>query len=228
MAHRKNKKRFPKISKNFPAVFGAIFFFAISSAMPQEWLNQTFDAYTPGATATLNTSLSPQLITNSSYTLYTTITNDSGKNMARYKKATTSGGSQVLFALSPTNAMTARTCGYVSFKVKQNIDASISTGNSFDVGIGNNNPAISTSGAADRLIGISFFQSTGANNIQIKSGTNTITNNSFTTSTTYPKVQIWFNDSDTIPMAYTDPSGVSRNLSTNSFVVYLGTSLLTP
>ncbi len=192
------------------------------------WVDQTFTDYTPGAT--LNTTLSPTLITNSGVpTLYTTITNDSGNNnMARYQKATTTGGSQVMFAFSPTNEMTARVSGYVSFKIKQNLNPTIATNLSFDVGIGDTNLATTTSSTATRFIGVSFFQSTSSNNIQIKSGANKISTNTYTVSTTYPKVQIWFNDSDSTTMPYTDPSGASQNLSTNSFVVYLGTTLLTP
>jgi len=192
------------------------------------WVDQTFTEYTPGAT--LNTTLSPTLITNLGVpTLYTTITNDSGNNMARYQKTTTTtNGSQVMFAFSPTNEMTARVSGYVSFKIKQNVNSAILTASSFEVGIGDTNLATTTASAANRFISVSFFQSTGSNNIQIKSGTNKISTNTYTASSTYPKVQIWFNDSDTTSMPYTMPSGVSTNLSTNSFVVYLGTTLLTP
>ena len=192
------------------------------------WVDQTFTDYTPGAT--LNTTLSPTLITNvGTPTLYTTITNDSGNNMARYQKTTTTtNGSQVMFAFSPTNEMTARVSGYVSFKIKQNVNTSIPTASTFDVRIGNNDITNSTTSNAKGFVGVYFYQSTSSNNIQIKSSSTTITNTSYTNSTTYPKVQIWFNDSDTAPMPYTTPSGVSTNLSTNSFVVYFGTTLMTP
>ena len=209
-------------------VLAVVCFLSISIGHTQTaWVDQKFTDYTSGET--LNTTLSPTLITNLGVpTLYTTITNDSGNNMARYQKATTSGGSQVMFAFSPTNEMTARVSGYVSFKIKQNLNPTIATNLSFDVGIGNTNLATTTASSANRFIGVSFFQSTSSNNIQIKSGATTITNTSYTNSTTYPKVQIWFNDSDTTPMPYTDPSGASQNLSANTFVVYLGTTLLTP
>jgi len=210
-------------------VLAALCFFSISIGHTQTaWVDQKFTDYTAGAT--LNTTLSPTLITNvGSPTLYTTITNDSDNNMARYQKTTSqTTGSQVMFAFSPTNEMTARVSGYVSFKIKQNINPTIATNSSLDVGIGDNVITNNTSSNAKRLIGISFYQSTSTNNIQIKSGATTITNTSYTNSTTYPKVQIWFNDSDSTTMPYTDPSGASQNLSTNSFVVYLGTTLLTP
>lgn len=192
------------------------------------WVDQKFTDYTPGET--LNTTLSPTLITNIGFpTLYTTITNDSGNNMARYQKTTTqTTGSQVMFAFSPTNEMTARVSGYVSFKIKQNLNPTIATNSSLDVGIGDNVITNNTSSNAKRFIGVSFYQSTSSNNIQIKSGASTITNTTYTNSTTYPKVQIWFNDSDSTTMPYTDPSGASQNLSANTFVVYLGTTLLTP
>jgi len=210
-------------------VLAALCFLSISIGHTQTaWVDQKFTDYTPGET--LNTTLSPTLITNIGFpTLYTTITNDSGNNMARYQKTTNqTTGSQVMFAFSPTNEMTARVSGYVSFKIKQNLNPTIATNYSLDVGIGDNVISNNTSSNAKRFIGVSFFQSTSSNNIQIKSGATTITNTSYTNSTTYPKVQIWFNDSDSTTMAYTDPSGASQNLSANTFVVYLGTTLLTP
>jgi hypothetical protein len=192
------------------------------------WLKETFTPYTNGQS--LNTTLSPLLITNTGKPeLYTTITNDSGNNMARYKKTTNvSTGSQVMFAFSPTNQMTARTNGYVSFKTKINVDTNISTSSSLDVGIGNNVLTTSTSASANRFISIQFLQSTASNNIKIQSAGTAICTNTYTNSSSFPKVHIWFNDSDTGSMPYTDPLGGSQNLSTNSFVVYLGTTLLTP
>ncbi|MEI7721072.1 MAG: putative Ig domain-containing protein, partial [Verrucomicrobiota bacterium] len=211
----------------FAAALLSLVSFSIGHAQTA-WVDQKFTDYTPGET--LNTTLSPTLITNIGFpTLYTTITNDSGNNMARYQKTTAqTTGSQVMFAFSPTNDMTARVSGYVSFKIKQNLNPTIATNYSLDVGIGDNVITNNTSSNAKRFIGVSFFQSTSSNNIQIKSGATTITNTSYTNSTTYPKVQIWFNDSDSTTMAYTDPSGASQNLSANTFVVYLGTTLLTP
>ena len=209
-------------------VLAAVCFLSISIGHTQTaWVDQNFTDYTAGAT--LNTTLSPTLITNiGSPTLYTTITNDSGNNMARYNKATTSGGSQVMFAFSPTNQMSAKVSGYVSLKIKQNLNGSIPSANSLDVGIGNTNLTVNTSSSANRLISVQFLQSTSSNNIKIQSAGTAICTNTFTNSTTYPKVHIWFNDSDTVGMPYTDPSGGSQNLSANTFVVYLGTTLLTP
>jgi hypothetical protein len=86
------------------------------------WLKEAFTPYSSGQS--LNTTLSPQLINNVNFTNYTKITNDGG-NVAQYLKTATTGGSQVMFAFSPTNTMTARTNGYVSFRVKQNINTTI-------------------------------------------------------------------------------------------------------
>jgi len=191
------------------------------------WMNETFAGYTNGQT--LTNTLSPTLITNGSPTTYTRITNDGG-NVAQYHKTTTSSGSQVMFALSPTNTMVARTNGYVSFKIKQNIDTNIPTANDFDVGIGNNVSSTTTSSSSNRLIGISFKQSGASTNTVVVSSAGTPIGNTFTNanSTSFSKVEIWFNDNDTTSMAYTDPSGGTQNLSTNSFVVYLGGTLVTP
>jgi len=190
------------------------------------WLKETFTPYTNGQA--LSFTLSPQLINNGSPTNYTKITNDGG-NVAQYLKTATSGGSQVMFAFSPTNTMTARTNGYVSFRIKQNINTNIPIANSFDIGIGNNVLATSTSSSANRLIGLSFKQSGNATNtLTVKSAdgwTNVVTLTNFTT---FSKAEIWFNDSDTASMPYTDPSGGYQNLTTNSFVVYFAGKLVTP
>jgi hyaluronate lyase len=190
------------------------------------WLKETFTPYTNGQG--LSTTLSPQLINNVNFTNYTKITNDGG-NVAQYQKTTTSGGSQVMFAFSPTNTMTARTNGYVSFRIKQNINTSMATTNSFDVGIGNNVIGTSTSSSGNRLIALNLKQSGNATNtLTVKSGdgwTNTVTVTNFAS---FLKAEIWFNDSESVSMPYTDPSGGSQNLSTNSFVVYFGGKLVTP
>jgi len=190
------------------------------------WLKEAFTPYSSGQS--LNTTLSPQLINNVNFTNYTKITNDGG-NVAQYLKTATTGGSQVMFAFSPTNTMTARTNGYVSFRIKQNINTNIPIANSFDIGIGNNVLATSTSSSANRLIGLSFKQSGNATNtLTVKSAdgwTNVVTLTNFTT---FSKAEIWFNDSETASMPYTDPSGGYQSLTTNSFVVYFGGKLVTP
>ena len=190
------------------------------------WLKEAFTPYTNGQS--LNTTLSPQLINNVNFTNYTKITNDGG-NVAQYLKTTTTGGSQVMFAFSPTNNMAARTNGYVSLRIKQNINTNIPIANSFDIGIGNNVLATSTSSSANRLIGLSFKQSgIATNTLTVKSAdgwTNVVTLTNFTT---FSKAEIWFNDSETASMPYTDPSGGYQNLATNSFVVYFAGKLVTP
>ncbi len=192
------------------------------------WMSETFVGYTNGQT--LTNTLSPTLITTSGNpTNYTKITNDGGNNVAQYLKSTTNNGSQVMFAFSPTNTMTARTNGYVSFKIKQNIDTNIPTANGFDVGIGNNVISTTTSSSTNRLIGIAFKQSGTTTNTLVVSSAGTSIGSTFTNtnSTALSKVEIWFNDSDTNSFTYINPSGVSTNLATNSFVVYINSNLVT-
>ena len=217
------------LSKNLlrSSAVGLAFLSAASAQAQTPWLNETFVGYTNGQA--LTNSLSTQLITNSgSPSLYTTITNESG-NTARYRKTTTTGGSQPAFALSPTNTMTARSSGYVTFKIKQNVDTSISNANSFFVGIGNTNLGTSVSSSANRLIGVSFKQSgTSANTLSVDSaGTGVVSSFSYNNSTSFGRVQIWFNDSDVSALSYTNPSGVATNLQTNAFVVFLDGVLVT-
>jgi len=191
------------------------------------WMSETFVGYTNGQT--LTNKLSPTLIASSGNpSYYTKITNDGG-NVAQYLKPTTNNGSQVMFAFSPTNTMTVRTNGYVSFRIKQNIDTNIPTANALDVGIGNNVSATTTSSSANRLIGLAFKQSGTTTNTIVVSSAGAAIGNTFTNtnSTSFSKVEIWFNDSDTNSFSYINPSGVSMNLATNSFVVYLNSNLVT-
>ena len=203
------------------------FLSAASARAQTPWLNEAFVGYTNGQA--LTNSLSPQLITQSgSPSLYTTITNQGG-NTARYRKLTNSVGSYPAFAFSPTNSMTARSSGYVTFRIKQNVEPSISNANSFFVGIGNTNLGTSVSSSANRLISVSFAQSgTPANTLSVNSAaTEVVRSFSYNNSTSFGRVQIWFNDSDVSALSYTNPSGVATNLQTNAFVVFLDGVLVT-
>jgi len=118
------------------------------------WLDENFLSYT--LDAQLSTTTSPNLINAGSFGLYTRVINDGG-NVARYNKTTTANGSQVMFGFSPnTGALAPRTSGYVSFKLKQNVNAAVGTALTLDVGIGNATAATTTSSSANRLIGLSF------------------------------------------------------------------------
>jgi hypothetical protein len=103
----------------------------------------------------------------------------------------------------------------------------------FDVGIGNATAATTTSSTANRLIGLAFTQtgtSAGIVTVTKADGTANSTANSnvaYAGSTSFSTVRIWFNDSDTTTMPYTDPSGASQTLAVNSFVVYIGNTLIT-
>ena len=187
-------------------------------------VNEAFASYTNGQT--LTSALSPSLITSSGNpTYYAKITND-GVNVVQYLKTTTNNGSQVMFAFPST----MRTNGYVSFRLKQNINTNIPVANTFDVGIGNNVASTTTSSSSNRLISLSFKQSGGVTNtVAVQSASTTIGGTfTITNSTSFSKAEIWFNDSESASMPYTDPSGGSQNLSTNSFVVYFGGRLVTP
>ena len=89
------------------------------SVQAQAWVDENFSTYT--LDSQLATTTSPNLINAGSFGLYTRIINDGG-NVARYNKATTSSGSQVMFGFSPnTGTIAPRASGYVSFKIKQNM-----------------------------------------------------------------------------------------------------------
>jgi len=208
-----------------------------NSVQAQAWLNENFFNYTA---ASLSTTTSPNLINAGAFTLYTTVVNDGG-NVARYSKTSGGGtggtGSQVMFGFSPntTTPIAARTSGYVSFKIKQNVNPNplITTAMELNVGIGNNATATSTSTSKDRFIGLSFKQTgtaTGAVTITRGDGTanqNVIANASYANSTSFSTVEVWFNDSDSAGMPYKDPSGNSQTLPINSFAVYVNKTLIT-
>jgi len=194
-------------------------------------LNETFSGYTNGQA--LNFTLSPQLINLTSPTNFTKITTNNSGNAARYQKANSSGtASAPQFAFSATNNIITRTNGYVAFKLKQNTDA-LAAGNmtnqSWYMGIGSTNPASSINSAANRIISMQFKQSgTPTTGVSVESSQGVIVSSySWSNSTSYSLVQIWFNDSDTNSFSYINPSGVPKNLATNCFVVYIGTNLVT-
>ena len=210
-----------------------------NSVQAQAWLNENFSAYT-GTALSGGTYTSPNLITaNGSPTSYTTVVNDGG-NVARYNKSTTSGGSQVMFGLSPYtgsgSTSTARTSGYISFKIKQNINAGVGNTLSFDVGIGSTTTATVTSASEARLIGLSFKQTgTATGSVQVTradgsaatTSANTVITSPYSNSTSFSTVEVWFNDSDSAGMPYKDPSGNSQTLPINSFAVYVNKTFIT-
>ena len=201
------------------------------------WLNEGFTTYNSATPPVLDITSSPNLINAGAFNLYTTVINDGG-NVARYNKTSTTTGSQIMFGFSPnTGTLAPRTSGYVSFKIKQNNNVINVANNTFDVGIGNIDTANSTASAIARLIGVSFKPTaTGADVIVYRAdglSSSTVSTTSYATgsvpfSAAFSTVRIWFNDSDSAPMPYTDPSGGAQTLGVNSFVVYLGTTLITP
>jgi len=201
------------------------------------WLNEGFTSYNSATPPVLDITSSPNLINAGTFNLYTTVINDGG-NVARYNKTSTTTGSQIMFGFSPnTGTLSPRTSGYVSFKIKQNTSLNNVVNNTFDVGIGNSDVAITTASSSARLIGLSFKPTAaGADVIVTRAdglNASTFSTTSYATgsvpfSAAFSTVRIWFNDSDSAPMPYTDPSGGAQTLAVNSFVVYLGTTLITP
>ena len=231
-----HKKTILKFNSTKPVAWLALAFLAVGAfgnfvQAQTPWLDENFSNYI--LNAQLATTTSPNLINAGSFTRYTTVINDGG-NVARYFKNTTANGSQVMFGFSPnTGTLAPRTSGFVSFKIKQNVNAAVGTALNLDVGIGNATAATTTSSSANRLIGLAFTQtgtSAGIVTVTKADGTANSTANSnvaYTGSTSFSTVRIWFNDSDTTTMPYTDPSGASQALAVNSFVVYIGNTLIT-
>ncbi len=187
------------------------------------WLDETFEAYSLGATPDNTTS--PRL---TSALNSTTVVAGNGGNMVRLKKSLVADPAPRLeYQLSPAYA-TPRPKGFISFKINRNADAGIGTGQHFSFGLGANTAASLTSEGL-RLVNIRFYQTSSTTNLRIYSAATQIgSSTTYNPSQAVQKVSIWYNDDDSLTLPYTDPSGGAQALNTNTFVVYLGSLLVTP
>ncbi|MGI9178392.1 MAG: chondroitinase-B domain-containing protein, partial [Pirellulales bacterium] len=182
------------------------------------WLNETFDAYTTGATPASGTS--PLLVSAG----YTTVAAGNGGKMARYLKTTASGGGALQYSLSASNA-TARPQGFLSFDIQQNANAAVGVANEFSFRVGVNDTA-GLSSAANAFIDLRFKQD-ATNNFKVYSAGTQVGTTSTISPTSVNTVKVWYNNKSSA-MNYVDPSGTDRTLAAKSFVVYVGSTLITP
>ena len=182
------------------------------------WLNDTFEGYSTGATPTSTTS--PQLVSAG----YTTVAAGNGGKMARYLKTTSSNAGSLQYSLSSSNS-TARPQGFISFDIQQNTNASVASANQFYFRLGVNDTAAMTA-AASAFVDIRFSQS-ATDNLRIYSSGTQVGTTTTVSPTAVNNVKVWYNNSTTATR-YVDPSGVDQALNAKSFVVYVGTTLVTP
>jgi autotransporter-associated beta strand protein len=182
------------------------------------WLNDTFEGYSTGATPTSATS--PQLVSAG----YTTVAAGNSGKMARYLKTTSSTGGSLQYSLSSSNS-TARPQGFISFDIQQNANASVASANQFYFRLGVNDTATMSS-AASAFVDIRFSQA-ATDNLRIYSSGTQVGTTTTVSPTAVNNVKVWYNNSTTATR-YVDPSGVDQALNAKSFVVYVGTTLVTP
>jgi len=182
------------------------------------WLNDTFEGYSTGATPTSATS--PQLVSAG----YTTVAAGNGGKMARYLKTSGSTVGSLQYSLSSSNS-TARPQGFISFDIQQNANASVASANQlfFRLGV---NDTVAMSSAASAFVDIRFNQA-ATDNLKIYSSGTQVGTTTTISPTAVNNVKIWYNNS-TSATRYVDPSGVDQALNAKSFVVYVGTTLVTP
>ena len=182
------------------------------------WLNDTFEGYTTGATP--NSTTSPQLVSAG----YTTVAVGNGGKMARYLKTTSSTVGSLQYSLSSSNS-TARPQGFISFDIQQNANGSVASANQLSFRLGVNDTA-AMSAAASAFVDIRFGQS-ATDNLKIYSSGTQVGTTTTISPTAVNNVKLWYNNSTTATR-YVDPSGIDQALNAKSFVVYVGTTLVTP
>jgi len=182
------------------------------------WLNDTFEGYSTGATP--NSTTSPQLVSAG----YTTVAVGNGGKMARYLKTTSSTVGSLQYSLSSSNS-TARPQGFISFDIQQNANASVASANQLFFRLGVNDTA-AMSAAASAFIDLRFGQA-ATDNLKIYSSGTQVGTTTTISPTAVNNVKVWYNNA-TSATRYVDPSGVDQALNAKSFVVYVGTTLVTP
>jgi autotransporter-associated beta strand protein len=182
------------------------------------WLNDTFEGYSTGATP--NSTTSPQLVSAG----YTTVSAGNGGKMARYLKTTSSTVGSLQYSLSSSNS-TARPQGFISFDIQQNANSSVASANQLSFRLGVNDTAAMSS-AASAFVDIRFGQS-ATDNLKIYSSGTQVGTTATISPTAVNNVKVWYNNAATATR-YVDPSGVDQALNAKSFVVFVGTTLVTP
>lgn len=205
-----------------PVFVTALSFATVLPGRADVWLNETFDSYATSATPDSTTS--PLVVSATA----TTVIEGNGGKMARYSKPlTTSPAGNLQFRLS-TASSTARPRGYISFKILRNTDAGIATGNFFSFRLGTND-ATALSADAASIISIRFYQTSSTTNFRVYSaGVQVGTSTTYNPTDVLKTIRVWYNDDDAAALDYVDPSGSTQTLATNSFIVYLGNTLITP
>jgi autotransporter-associated beta strand protein len=224
----KSAKPFLRVLPKHLTCFSAIclaFLSAVSARAQTPWLNQDYSVYTVGDfVATTNT---PALLTSAGSN--NVIVDVGGNKKVQYNKIASASGIGTIYKLSD-NLSTDRPQGYFSFKATIGTNVTGSSYLSYVLGANDSN---SMSAAASTYLQIRLYNTNPlANQLRIYSGSGNTNNPAqvfpasgySTLPTNENTFQVWYNKTAT-PMSYTNPSGVSNQLNTNSFVVYINGSL---
>ena len=199
-----------------------------SSAFADVWLNQDYSTYTVGDQVSTNNT--PSLLT--SVPSNNIIVNVSDNLKLQYNKqapSTGGNGGGTLYKLSD-NLSTDRPQGYFSFKAAVNTTVTGTSYLSYVLGANDSN---SMNTAASTYLQIRLYNSNSTPGLlRIYSGSGTAAN----PTQVYPasgystlpagenSFQVWYNKTAS-PMTYTNPAGVSNQVSSNAFVVYINGTL---
>jgi len=221
------KKTILKFNSTKPArpvawlAFAVLSFVYSSSAFADVWLDQNYSAYAVGDQVSTNNT--PSLLT--SVPSNNVIVNVNNNLKLQYLKVTNAAGGGTLYKLSD-NLSTDRPQGYFSFKATIGTTVTGSSYLSYVLGANDSN---SMAAAASTYLQIRLYNVTPtANQLRIYSGSGSAANPTVVWPasgySTLPagqnSFQVWYNKTAS-GMTYTNPAGVSNQVSPNSFVVYI-------
>ena len=201
-------------------------FVCSSSAFADVWLNQDYSTYTVGDQVSTNNT--PSLLT--SVPSNNVIVNVNNNLKLQYLKAASASGGGTLYKLSD-NLSTDRPQGYFSFKATVGTTVTGTSYLSYVLGANDSN---SMAAAASTYLQIRLYNSNSTPGLlRIYSGSGTAAANPTVVwpasgYSTLPAgqnyFQVWYNKTAS-PMTYTNPAGVSNQVSSNAFVVYINGTL---
>ena len=222
----------PSIHRNLWLALSVLSFVYSSSAFADVWLNQDYSTYTVGDQVSTNNT--PSLLT--SVPSNNVIVNVNNNLKLQYNKQAPSAGGNgggTLYKLSD-NLSTDRPQGYFSFKAAVNTNVTGTSYLSYVLGANDSN---SMNTAASTYLQIRLYNSNSTPGLlRIYSGSGTTnnptqvwpTNGSSSSYSTLPtgenSFQVWYNKTAS-GMTYTNPAGVSNQVSPNAFVVYINGTL---
>jgi len=201
---------------------------AFGNSVQAQWVvSENFNGY--ATSDALSTSKSPILLSGFS-TANTFIVDSAGNKKLNLLKATTAtSGSGTLFKLSDTGT-TDRPQGYVSFKISQGTGGTAANYMAFALGAADANTMAASLtqwmsvrfviGSPSTITIYSGNGTTTGNPTQQKSTVNSSYSSSYSFPTGECTVQIWYNKTGNT-FTYLNPSGVSKSLNANTYVVYV-------